>query len=594
MATPRATRPGRSIAALAVLIALVFALIYVAAPSKVGAQTQHLGDKYSPRLGLDLEGGTSIILTPRVARGQTGKITPQALERAVEIIRSRVDSFGVAEAEVTTAGNNIVISIPGKRNNDILNTVRRTAELRFRPVLVAAAGTPTTTPGGSATPAPGSTPTGSPKPTGSKPAASPAPTQSTNGRAVPKNLRAAPTTTPTPAPTATPLATPSPSTPATGAGGITPALERQFAALDCSNINKLQAQFRTIGGDDPKQPLVTCAQDGSEKYILGPAEVLGTDVKGAQATLSQNNQGVSTGGWIVQLNFTGAGAKKFAKTTTRLAALQPPQNRFGIVLDGIVVSAPGLNNGPITGGNAQIEGNFSQKDARDLANVLKYGALPLTFDPGEVQEVSPTLGGDQLHAGLVAGAIGLALVVLYSLLYYRGLGLVSVASLMVAATLTYGTVVLLGWQMGFRLSLAGVAGLIVAIGITADSFVVFFERLRDEVRDGKTLRVAVETGWLRARRTILAADFVSFLAAVVLYALSVGGVRGFAFTLGLTTLIDIVVVFLFTKPLVTVLARTKFYGGGHRLSGLDPKHLGVARRTLLTPATRRPTAPKEA
>jgi preprotein translocase subunit SecD len=204
-----------------------------------------------------------------------------------------------------------------------------------------------------------------------------------------------------------------------------------------------------------------------------------------------------------------------------------------------------------------------------------------------VQEVSATLGGEQLTAGLVAGVIGLGLVVLYSLLYYRGLGLVTVASLAVAALITYGSVVLLGWQIGFRLSLAGVAGLIVAIGIIADSFIVFFERLRDEVRDGKPLRVAVETGWVRARRTILAADFVSLLAAVVLYVLSVGGVRGFAFTLGLTTLIDIAVVFLFTKPLVTLLARTKFFGGGHRLSGLDPSHLGVQGRSVLAPSARR-------
>jgi preprotein translocase subunit SecD len=231
--------------------------------------------------------------------------------------------------------------------------------------------------------------------------------------------------------------------------------------------------------------------------------------------------------------------------------------------------------------------------------VLKYGALPLTFDPGSVEEISATLGGDQLRAGLIAGGIGLFLVVLYSLLYYRGLGLVTIASLCISALLTYGFVVLLGWQIGFRLSLAGVAGLIVAIGITADSFIVFFERLRDEMREGRTLRVAVESGWARARRTILAADFVSFLAALILYILSAGGVRGFAFTLGLTTLLDIVVVFLFTKPLVTMLARTKFYGQGHRLSGLDPERLGSTRRTMLTPAPGRRTpsstgTPKEA
>ncbi len=313
-------------------------------------------------------------------------------------------------------------------------------------------------------------------------------------------------------------------------------------------------------------------------------------MKSASAGLATNSQGVPTGGWQVNLDFTGEGKKKFGDTTRRLSALADPQNRFGIVLDGLVVSAPSLNNGPILGGQAQITGNFSQAEATSLANVLKFGALPLTFDAGEVQEVSATLGGDQLTAGLIAGIIGLVLVVLYSLLYYRGLGLVTVASLLVSAVITYGLVVLLGWQIGFRLSLAGIAGLIVAIGITADSFIVYFERIRDEVRDGKTLRVAVETGWNRARRTILAADFVSFLAAVVLYVLSVGGVRGFAFTLGLTTLIDIFVVFLFTKPLVTILARTRFFGQGHKLSGLDPERLGGRRLTTPTTTRRRGTA----
>jgi preprotein translocase subunit SecD len=369
---------------------------------------------------------------------------------------------------------------------------------------------------------------------------------------------------------------------------VTAEVQQQFTALDCSDLAKIRTDLRTSGGDDPDKPLVTCLDDGSEKYILGPAEVLGTDVDGAAAQLNTSAQGVATGGWIVTLDFSGEGGRKFSRTTTRLAAQQPPLNRFGIVLDGLVVSAPGLNQGPITGGSAQIEGDFTQDEARDLANILKYGALPLTFDAGEVQEVSASLGGDQLTAGLIAGIIGLALVVLYSLLYYRGLGLVTVASLGVAAVLTYGAVVLLGWQIGFRLSLAGVAGLIVAIGIIADSFIVFFERLRDEVRDGKPLRVAVETGWVRARRKILAADFVSLLAAVVLYLLSVGGVRGFAFTLGLTTVIDIAVVFLFTKPLVALLAKTKFFGGGHRLSGLDPSHLGVeGRKAPLAPSARR-------
>ena len=584
--SPKGGYPGRSIALITLLAALTFGLIWVAAPDRLGDESLSLSEKYSPRLGLDLEGGTSIILTPRVAPGETGQITDQALDRAVEIIRSRVDSFGVAEAEVTTAGNNIVISVPGTRDNDILATVQQTAELRFRPVLAAAAGVAVPVP----TASPSATGSASPSPSGSAsaPQASPAPSASTDGRAVPRALRAAATASPTPSATASP--TPSAPAPA-DPGAVTAEVQQQFTALDCSDLAKIRTDLRTSGGDDPDEPLVTCLDDGSEKYILGPAEVLGTDVDGAAAQLNTSAQGVATGGWIVTLDFSGEGGRKFSRTTTRLAAQQPPLNRFGIVLDGLVVSAPGLNDGPITGGSAQIEGDFTQDEARDLANILKYGALPLTFDAGEVQEVSASLGGDQLTAGLIAGIIGLALVVLYSLLYYRGLGLVTVASLGVAAVLTYGAVVLLGWQIGFRLSLAGVAGLIVAIGIIADSFIVFFERLRDEVRDGKPLRVAVETGWVRARRTILAADFVSLLAAVVLYLLSVGGVRGFAFTLGLTTVIDIAVVFLFTKPLVALLAKTKFFGGGHRLSGLDPSHLGVeGRKAPLAPSARRRTA----
>ena len=586
MATPSAARPGRTIAVLAVLTALIYGAIFFAAPDSIGKHTLTLAEKYQPRLGLDLEGGTSVILTPRLTKG-SGSVPKDSLNQAVSIIRNRVDSFGVAESEVTTAGNNIVISIPGKQDKNILATVQQTAELRFRQVLVSGAGSATPVP--SASPSPTASGTGTPSSSTSG-TPSPSPTTSTNNAVVPKALRKSvrAATTPTPTPTGSASA-PAPTTPvptAPSADGITPALQQQFLALDCGDVEKVRSELRTPGADDPKKPLVTCSEDGVEKYILAPAEVLGTDVKSASATLQTNNQGLATGGWVVELNFTGSGKKKFADVTRRLFAEKGDKNRFAIVLDGLSVSAP-ATNGVITNGNAEISGNFSQAEATDLANVLKFGALPLTFDPGEVQEVSATLGGDQLTAGLVAGVIGLLLVVLYSLLYYRGLGLVTVASLVVSSIITYGLVVLLGWQIGFRLSLAGIAGLIVAIGITADSFVVYFERIRDEVRDGKSLRVAVETGWARARRTILAADFVSFLAAMVLYVLSVGSVRGFAFTLGLTTLVDIVVVFMFTKPMLTILARTKFFGQGHRFSGLDPARLGSTRGTMLTPTAGR-------
>jgi preprotein translocase subunit SecD len=601
VASPTATRPGRTIAALLVLAALVYGLIYFLAPDRIGTESVTLAKKYMPRLGLDLEGGTSVILTPRVAPGETGTITSNTLNQAVAIIRNRVDSFGVAEAEVTTAGKSIVISVPGKQDKNILETVQQTAELRFRQVLLAGSGaaivpqSPSPTGSGTASPSPSAS--GSASPTTSP---SSSPSQSTQNRAVPQALTKAASgsasAAPTPAATPTPVPTApaTPTAPGANTAGISPALLQEFQALDCGNTAALQRELRKPGADRPNKPLVTCSDDGAEKYVLGPAEVLGTDVKTATAALEQTQGGVSTGGWEVDIQFTGQGRKKFGEITRRLVSETGDRNRFAIVLDGLAVSAP-TTQAAITDGNARITGSFTQDEATNLANVLKYGALPLTFDAGSVQEVSATLGGDQLRAGLLAGAIGLLLVVLYSLLYYRGLGLVTVASLLVSAILTYGMVVLLGWQLGFRLSLAGIAGLIVAIGITADSFIVFFERLRDEVREGKSLRVAVETGWARARRTILAADFVSFLAAVILYILSAGGVRGFAFTLGLTTLIDIVVVFMFTKPLVAILARTKFYGQGHPLSGLAPERLGSTRRTMLTPAPRKrgakPAAP---
>jgi preprotein translocase subunit SecD len=584
-------RPGRIIGALLVLIALVFGLIFVTAPDKIGKNHLTLATKYSPRLGLDLEGGTSVILTPRSTTG--AKPSAAALSQAVTIIRSRVDSFGVAEAEVATAGNNIVISVPGKQDKNILDTVKKTAQLRFRRVLLSGSGSPvpltspTPSPSGSASPST----SGSPSPSASATASPKKKKQKNQNSVIPRAFKAT-STSPTATPSASPSTVPSPAvtsapTAATGIGvvPITGALQQQFATLDCTQKAKVQKELQAPGADTPKKTLVTCSDDGAEKYILGPSVVLGTEVKSASAGLAQSSQGVSTGGWEVNLSFNGTGRKLFGNVTREMVTQTGDLNRFAIVLDGLVVSAP-TTQGAITDGNAQITGSFTQAEATNLANVLKYGALPLTFDAGDVEQISATLGGDQLRAGLTAGAIGLFLVVLYSLLYYRGLGFVTVASLCVSAVLTYGMVVMLGWQLGFRLSLAGVAGLIVAIGITADSFVVFFERLRDEVREGRTLRVAVENGWVRARRTILAADFVSFLAAVILYILSAGSVRGFAFTLGLTTLIDIVVVFMFTKPMLTILAGTKFFGQGHRLSGLDPERLGSTRRTLLTPAPR--------
>jgi len=293
----------------------------------------------------------------------------------------------------------------------------------------------------------------------------------------------------------------------------------------------------------------------------------------------------------VDLQFNSTGATAFETATRTISTKTDPQNRFAIVLDGQSISAPSVS-AAIPGGQAQISGNFNQSSATELANVLKYGALPLAFDVSEVSNVSATLGGDQLHAGIVAGIIGLALVVLFCFAYYRGLGIVVVASLGIAAVITYTSMVLLGSSVGFALNLPGIAGAIVAIGVTADSFVIFFERIRDEVREGRSLRTAVETGWRRARQTILIADTVSMLSALILFILAIGSVKGFAFTLGLTTLIDVLIVFMFTKPLMTLLSRTKFFGGGHKLSGLDPEHLGV--QALPGIRTRRPATARAA
>ncbi len=567
----------------------------------VGFGTMALLGVWTPRLGLDLTGGTSITLTARPSAGQ-GAVTTEKLNEAVEIIRNRVGA--IAEAEVTTQGeDHIIVEVPGVGQDEIVRLVGSTAELRFRQVLMAqpvsAAPPPTPTPSGSASPSatpgesatPGQTEEPTPAPS-EKPAAgsSPSPTAENRSRAIPQAVAAAPGDTPSPTPsntqsptpTTTPTATPAPAKPKQVQVSTTGPTPEQLAELQ-----KFQCKDYTPAKDNPAAPLFTCDREDATRFVLGPALVLGSEIADASAQLPQNQVN-----WQVALELKGEGKTKFAQATTQMYQLQQPLKAFAIVLDGKVVSYPEVIN-PITDGNASITGSFSQQEASDLANVLKYGALPLTFETSQVSAVSPTLGSDQLRGGLIAGAIGLCLVVLYSFLYYRGLGLVVVASLVVAAATTYAAVVLLGKGQGFTLTLAGIAGLIVAIGITADSFVVFFERLRDEVRDGRSLRTAVETGWARARRTILAADSVSLLAAAVLYILSIGNVRGFAYALGLTTLVDIAVVFVFTKPLLTLLARTRFFGEGHRFSGLDPGRLGVTldRRGQ---QVRRPSAPREA
>ena len=484
-------RPARSLAILALVLITLTGLAFIQSATQV-------------RLGLDLRGGTSVTLQPRIAPGENGKVTNEAIDQAVSIIRQRVNSLGVAESEVAAQGSGtarqIVISVPGDTGRRVVELVGQTAELRFRQVLAIAAST------GAVDPA------------------------------------------------------------ATPATGISPEVNAKFAALDCTKAENLQGS----GSDAPEETIVACDRAGTAKYILAPAEVLGRQISKASAGLDAQ----SGSAWYVSLTFNGEGTAAFGAITARVTSLASPLNQVAIVLDGLVVSAPRINEA-IPSGSAQITGSFTQLEAQDLANVLKYGALPLAFDRGEVQQVSPTLGADQLSAGLLAGGLGLGLVLLYSLLYYRGLGLVTVGSLAIAGSLVYLLFLLLGEWIGFTLTLAGIAGAIVAIGVTADSFIIYFERIRDEIREGRSLRTAVETGWSRARRTILVADFVSIIAAVLLYFFAVGGVRGFAFTLGLTTLVDLIVVFAFTKPIVTILAKMNFFASGHPLSGLSAKSTGT-------------------
>ncbi len=584
-----------------VLLSLV--VIVLALFGAIGAAHTWSNGQLTPKLGLDLEGGTEMTLQP-VLSDPNAQVSQGQLDKARDIIAQRVDSYGVAEAEVTTqGGRNIVVSIPGQPDAATLDAIRKPSQLRFRAVLTADAGSPqpTATATGTTSGTTSGTATGTaststattPPPIFTPDAPTETATQGSStaaNRAVPQALVAAdptptdtgttpatatPTGTPTgtgaanPTGTATPTAAP---TDASDPAWVTPEILDQFTKLDCSKPNAVNAVV-----DDPAKPLVTCSEDKKVKYILGPVEVDGTDIADASAGYQTSANGQPTSIVEVQLKFTGDGAQKFGAVTTRLIGLQGARNQFAIVLDKLVISAP-TTQAAITNGQASITGSFTIESARSLANQLKFGALPLSFSLQTQEDISPTLGSEQLQLGLLAGLIGMLLVVIYSLLQYRLLGLVTVASLVVAAILTYGVLTFLGWSYNFRLTMAGVTGVIVAIGVTADSFIVYFERIRDEVRDGRPLVAAVEAGWGRARRTILAADAVNFLAAAVLYFLASSNVRGFAFTLGVTTLIDLAVVFLFTHPVVAILAHTTFFGGGHKWSGLDPERLGAKAR----------------
>ncbi|CAL9272958.1 MULTISPECIES: protein translocase subunit SecD [Streptomyces] len=588
------SKPGRSLALILIAIVALTGGMFASGHT-------------TPRLGIDLAGGTSITLRAVPEEGQESAINKTNMDTAVEIMERRVNGLGVSEAEVQTQGDrNIIVNIPkGTNSKEAREQVGTTAKLYFRPVVA----TELSGAGATGSPSPSATGNASGEPTdkatdgaadqdkatdGEKASGSPSGSASasatTQGRAASDALKADPS--PSGSGKASDGASPSPSASASG-DDATAALQQQYAALDCTD-----EAARAKAGDGSKQDesMVACGQNSQgqwQKYILGPAAVDGTDVDEAEAVY--NTQ--TAAGWTVTMKFTDEGGKKFADITGKLAQNQSPQNQFAIVLDNEVVSDPYVSQA-LTGGSAEISGNFDQEEAQALANMLSYGALPLTFKEDSVTTVTAALGGEQLKAGLIAGAIGLALVVIYLLVYYRGLSFIAVASLLVSAGLTYVIMSLLGPTIGFALNLPAVCGAIVAIGITADSFIVYFERVRDEIREGRSLRPAVERAWPRARRTILVSDFVSFLAAAVLFVVTVGKVQGFAFTLGLTTLLDVVVVFFFTKPLLTLMARRKFFSSGHKWSGLDPKSLGAKPPLRRTRRPARPVAgpvdPKEA
>ena len=611
MAAPSRTvpHPGR---AIALLLVLIVAMLLGVLGGKLFSPSQWQ-QQFKVGLGLDLSSGTQVTLQAQTLSGKPPSAA--SMTAAVGVIESRVNGTGNSGAQVQPQGTNLlVVTVPGAGSKQTIQLVSQTALLMFRQVLLyqpygAASTTPSA--GASASPSTSASPPASASPSASaSPTASATSTAKTSAKIVPDAAASAsPSASASASASTSPSATASPSPAATStvssctknspvlgtdtAGN--PCLVTDKSALALFNDPKLTCApgdtntWKNVAGytsstpyNNPDEQVVACGTNGGQwgKYLLDVAKVQGTEVTAASAALS-----TTSNEWQVNLTLNSKGAAAFSTLTSEMytkyySAYQAGDqnagvlNQLAVALDGNVVSSPQIQQA-IPGGNAQITGNFTQAQATQLQNELKYGSVPLDLKPLYTTSVSAQVGKNQLDAGLIAAAIGLLLVVVYSFLYYRGLGIVSVSSLLIAGLITFLAVVLLSKYQNFKLELSGIAGLIVAIGITADSFVVYFERLRDEVREGKQLRPAVESGWKRARRTILVSDTVSFLAALLLYYFAIGEVKGFAYTLGLTTLIDIVVVFLFTKPMVTILARTKFFGNGHPMSGLDPARLGA-------------------
>ena len=627
MSSKQRMRPGRRL--------LMFVLVIIIGFGALVVGTMRHKASLTPGLALDLEGGTQIILTPTTSDGSA--ISDNDVEQAIEVIRQRVDASGVSEAQISRqGGQNIVVSLPGKPSQATLELVRTSAVMYFRPVIrilpgsaqQAAKNIASQNPSAAATPTPADQPTAQaqPDPNAGQEATQPAEDSAdTEGGQATGQEGQDGAAAQEPAATSEPTAqnTEQPKTPeeiakrladvnqdgvissdplpATSQDNssdswITEQLLYDGYMTDCSDPKNLTGQTQ-----DPKVAVISCSKDaGSQQhgaYILGPADITGTELKSANSGLETDSRGQTTNKWIVSLAFNPDGTKKFSELSKRLLAYrdqataagaqgaQGAQNQdsqakaqFAIVLDGLTIMASGFNSdvhSPITDGRVQITGGFNQNQANTLANQLSFGSLPLSFTGESEQQISATLGTEQLRNGLIAGLIGFGLIILYLAWQYRGLAVVAVASLVVAAAGTYLVIAALSASMGYRLSLAGVAGLIISIGITVDSFIIYFERVRDEVRQGRTLKTAIDEGWKHARRTILVSDAVNLVAAVVLYFLAVGGVQGFAFTLGVTTCVDLAIIILFTHPFMEWIVRFRFFGEGHRLSGLDPEHLGA-------------------
>jgi len=624
----------------------MFILVIVIGFGALVAGTMRHKASLTPGLALDLEGGTQIILTPTTSDGSA--ISDNDVEQAIEVIRQRVDASGVSEAQISRqGGQNIVVSLPGKPSQATLELVRTSAVMYFRPVLrilpgsaqQAARNIASQNPSAAATPAPTDQPTAQaqaqPDSGSGGEATQPADDSGNTDTGSSEGDQAADQEGQEGSPADQPAATPDPTAQSTAQPRTPEEIATQLADVnqdgvissdplpatsqdnssdswiteqllydgymtDCSDPKNLTGQTQ-----DPKVAVISCSKEaGSQQhgaYILGPADITGTELKSANSGLETDSRGQTTNKWVVSLAFNPEGTKKFSELSKRLLAYrdqaaaagaqgaQGAQNQdsqskaqFAIVLDGLTIMASGFNSdvhSPITDGRVQITGGFNQNQANTLANQLSFGSLPLSFTVQSEQQISATLGTEQLRNGLIAGLIGFALIILYLAWQYRGLAVVAVASLVVAAVGTYLVIAALSALMGYRLSLAGVAGLIISIGITVDSFIIYFERVRDEVRLGRTLKTAIDEGWKHARRTILVSDAVNLVAAIVLYFLAVGGVQGFAFTLGVTTCVDLAIIIFFTHPFMEWIVRFRFFGEGHRLSGLDPEHLGATAST---------------